>query len=458
MHDPSSNGKTRSERILVEKLELLYRTSAAILTNAVISCVVAWLLSDFYPHWVLGVWLTAVGSVCAVRLLLLWRFHHTPPEARCSPCAAMRFTLGALASGMLWGAICLGLPVWGDAMDYIVLAVTAAGMVAGAVSTISVYFPAYLCYSLSFAIPLTTVSILHHDVDIAGAGAMMVIYYAAITLTAWRTNRFIAATSELSVDNQILKASLDKAQSERDAARTDKWSTLAQLSHELRTPLNAILGFSEAMHGEIFGKLGHTRYKEYAEHVLTSGRDLLTLTEELLLLSQGESGTLSLKEAEIDAGEIIRSLIDLKAATAGRAGLELQAYIASDLPLLKADTAKLRQMLFNLIDNAIKFTPAGGEIGVTAAVRDGGIVLKVSDTGIGMDREQVAIALEPFGRIANTLNNNTAGVGLGLPICKRLAELHGATLAIETAPGKGTSCTIAFPAVRTVARSNAAAA
>ncbi|GAA0567451.1 sensor histidine kinase [Rhizomicrobium electricum] len=458
MHGPSANGKTRSERILAEKLELLYRTSAAILTNFVISCVVAWLLSDFYPHWVLAWWLAAVGAVCAARLMLLWRFHRTSPETRCSPCAARRFTLGALASGMLWGAICLGLPVWGDAMDYIVLAVTAAGMVAGAVSTISVYFPSYLCYSLSFAIPLTTVSILHRDVDIAGAGAMMVIYYAAISLTAWRTNRFIAATAELSVDNQLLKTSLDKAHGERDAARTDKWSTLAQLSHELRTPLNAILGFSEAMHGEIFGKLGHTRYKEYAEHVLTSGRDLLTLTEELLLLSQGESGTLSLKETEIDAGEVIRSLIDLKAATAGRAGLELQAYIASDLPLLKADTAKLRQMLLNLIDNAIKFTPSGGEVSVTAAVRDGSIVLKVSDTGIGMDREQVAIALEPFGRIANALTNNTAGAGLGLPICKRLAELHEAALAIETAPGRGTSVTITFPPVRTVSRSAAAAA
>jgi signal transduction histidine kinase len=458
MPDPSATGRTRSERILTEKLELLYRTSTAVLTNFVISCVVAWLISDVYPHWVLGIWLAAVAGVCGARLLLQWHFHRTTAEKRCSTCAAQRYTLGALASGLLWGAICLGLPVWGDTMDYIILAVTAAGMSAGAVSTIAVYYPAYLCYSLSFAVPLTSVTIIHHDIDIAGAGAMMVIYYAAISLTAWRTNRFIAATAELSVDNQILKSSLNTARGERDAARIEKWSTLAQLSHELRTPLNAILGFSETMHGEIFGKLGHPRYKEYAEHILTSGRDLLTLTEELLLLSQGESGTLSLKESEVDVGQIVHALIDLKAAIAGRAGVELQAYVAADLPLLKADAAKLRQMLLNLIDNAIKFTPSGGEASVTAAVRDGAITLRVNDSGIGMSAEQVFVALEPFGRIGNALNNNTAGAGLGLPICKRLAELHGATLAIETAPGKGTSCTITFPAVRTIARSNAAAA
>jgi signal transduction histidine kinase len=458
MPDPSATGRTRSERILAEKLELLYRTSTAILTNLVISCVVAWLLSDVYPHWVLGIWLAAMAGVCGARLLLQWHFHRTSADKRCSTCAAQRYTLGALASGLLWGAICLGLPVWGDTMDYIILAVTAAGMSAGAVSTIAVYYPAYICYSLSFAVPLTSVTIIHHDIDIAGAGAMMVIYYAAISLTAWRTNRFIAATAELSVDNQILKSSLNTARGERDAARTEKWSTLAQLSHELRTPLNAILGFSETMHSEIFGKLGHPRYKEYAEHILTSGRDLLTLTEELLLLSQGESGTLSLKESEVDVGQIVHALIDLKAAIAGRAGVELQAYVGTDLPLLKADVAKLRQMLLNLIDNAIKFTPAGGEASVTAAVRDGAIILRVSDSGIGMSAEQVLVALEPFGRIGNALNNNTAGAGLGLPICKRLTELHGATLAIETAPGRGTSCTITFPPARTIARSNAAAA
>jgi signal transduction histidine kinase len=458
MDDPLVDGMTRSDRILTEKLELLYRNKIAILTNLVIAGVVASLLSDAYPHPVLAAWLGAVALVCVARLWLERSFVRTPIEQRCTRCAAWRFAVGALAAGSLWGILCLGLPVWGDESNFAVLAVTAAGMTAGAVSTIAVYYPAYLGFSFGFAVPLTGVTIIHPNLNIAGVGAMMVVYYLAVSITAWRTNRFITSTVELRVDNQMLTTSRDLARHERDAARVDKWSTLGQLSHELRTPLNAILGFSEAMHGEIFGSLGHSRYKEYAEHVLSSGRDLLTLAEELLLISQGEAGTLNLKECDLDVGATLRDLVDQKAATAGKGGLELQAYIALDLPRLKADPAKFRLMLLNLIDNAIKFTRPGGDVSVNAAVTGGSIVLKVSDTGIGMSAEQIPRALEPFGRGGDTLNNNISGAGLGLPICKRLAELHGASLAITSELDRGTTCTLIFPPARTVSRAKAAAA
>lgn len=458
MQDPLANAMARSERILSEKLELLYRNSIAIVVNFAVSCVAAWLLSDVYPHRVLAAWLVAVAAVCTARLVLQRQFRRAPAHKRCTPCAARRFALGALAAGLLWGAICLGLPVWGDNMDFILMAATCAGMTAGAVATISVHYPAYLCYTFGFAVPLTAVSITNPDPDVAGTGAMMVIYFIAITLAAWRSNRFIVKTVELRVDNEILKTSLDTARQERDAARTDKWSTLAQLSHELRTPLNAILGFSEAMQGEIFGSLGHPRYKEYADHVLSSGRDLLTLAEELLLLSQGEAGTLTLQESHIDVAATVRMLIDLKSAAAAKAGLALKAEIASGLPLLQCDRGKLRQMLLNLADNAIKFTPAGGTVRVAAAVREGAVEFTVSDTGIGMTAEQILLALEPFGRAATPLSNNTAGAGLGLPICRRLAELHGARLTLHSTPGEGTVCTLSFPAARTVTAASAAAA
>jgi signal transduction histidine kinase len=458
MPDLSAAGMTRSERILTERLEILYRNTTAILANLATSCIVAWMVSDSFPHRALALWLGSVAIVCIARLWLQRRFWQAPAEQRCTHCAARRFAFGAVASGLLWGIACLGLPRFGDDMDYIVFAVTAAGMTAGAVSTISVYYPAFFGYTLVFAAPLTAVSLLNRNSDIAGAGAMMVLYYLAISVAAWRANRFVVTTAELRVDNQILKASLDTARGERDAARTDKWSTLAQLSHELRTPLNAILGFSEAMAGEIFGCLGHRRYKEYAEHIQTSGGDLLNLAEELLLLSQGEAGTLVLKEAPVDVSKMVRDLIDLKAAIAGQAGLALHAFISPHLPMLNADASKLRQMLLNLIDNAIKFTPAGGSIDITATERNSGVVLIVGDTGIGMSKEQIDVALQPFGRAANSLTNNTAGAGLGLPICRRLAELHGATLAVQSVVGGGSTFTLCFPAARTIAGANAAAA
>lgn len=452
------DGMTRSERILSEKLELLHHNTVAIATNVPVAAVIAYLLADVYPLAVLAAWLAVMTALCSARLWQQWRFHHTPMAQRCTPCSARKFAIGAGLTGLAWGAICLGLPVWGDDMDFVLVAVTAAGMTAGSVSSIAVYYPAYLAFSLNFAIPQIGVMLVQRNPDIAGAGALMILYYAVISLTAWRTNRFIASTLELRVDNQMLKASADKARDERDAARTDKWSTLAQLSHELRTPLNAILGFSEAMRGEIFGSLGHMRYKEYAEHVFTSGRDLLTVAEELLTLSQGEAGTLVLKEESVDLAAMIRGVIDQTAANAGHAGIALQAYISPHLPMLKADTAKLRQMLLNLVDNAIKFTPTGGDVSITAKVSGGTIVVEVRDSGIGMSPDQIPRAMEPFGRAAAALTDNTAGAGLGLPICKRLAELHGARFSIQSERHRGTICTLAFPAERTLPETDAAAA
>ena len=412
MREQVPHGMARSERILAEKLDLLYRNTSAIFTNFVIASVVTFLIWDVYPHAVLIGWLAAVLTVCAGRVLLQYRFLHQPPANRCTSCAARRFALGAFASGLLWGAICLGLPVWGDHFDFIVMAVVCAGMTAGAVTTISTYYPAYLGYIIGFAVPLTLVTASHPDGDIAGTGAMMFVYFAVISVVARHTNRFINSTVELRVDNQLLQSSLKQTQGERDAARTEKWSTLSQLSHELRTPLNAILGFSEAMCGEIFGSLGNRRYKDYAGHVLSSGQQLLSLADELLLLSQGESGALKLKEADVDVLALVRSLVDQKQGAANRAGLTLDVAIDCGLPQLHADKLKLRQMLLNLLDNAIKFTPPGGRVSMTAVLRDGAIVLTVGDTGIGMSADDIPRALQPFGRLATSLTNNTDGAGL----------------------------------------------
>lgn len=451
MHNPLPPGMPRSERILSEKLTLLYRNAAAAVTNAVVGGVVCVLYWDAFPHALLIGWIILVSTACAVRFRLRQNFFAKKPEDRCTVCAARRFALGAGVSGLLWGALCFALPVWGDPFDFIVMTVACAGMTAGALTTVSIYYPAYLAYTGTFAIPLVFVTLTRPDGDIAGTGAMMIVYFAAISITAYYANRFIHRTMELSVDNQILKASLDETTVERDAARIDKWSMLTQLSHEVKTPLNAILGFAEAMAGEIFGSLGHARYKEYAVHVLSSGQHLSTLADELLLLSEGEAGVLELNESNVDVTALLRALIETKKAGAMKAGLSLAARIDSDLPNLKADRIKLYKMLANLIDNSVKFTPPGGHIFITAETRAAGTVhLAVSDTGIGMRREDIALALQPFGRVAAPDIHKTAGAGLGLPICRRLAELHGATLAVQSKLEEGTTCTIAFPAGRSI--------
>jgi signal transduction histidine kinase len=329
--------------------------------------------------------------------------------------------------------------------------IVAAGMSAGALATYAPYLPAYLAYAASFILPLAIVSLMQADNYIVANGGLMLLYLPGITFAAANLSRSIGRTIELQVDNKILQASLKQAQIERDEARTEKWSTLAQLSHELRTPLNAILGFSEAMRGQIFGSLGDDRYKDYAAYVHSSGQHLMTLVAEILQLSQGEAGKLELNESAVDLAAVARECLADMSAAASEEGLTLKSAIPLLFPLIRADEVKVRRMLFYLVHNAIKFTPSHGEVSIEASLAaDGGIDLVVRDTGIGMKAEDIPLALQPFGRIATPLKHGTEGMGLGLPICKRLAELHGAQLAISSEPGKGTACKISFPASRCI--------
>jgi two-component system cell cycle sensor histidine kinase PleC len=205
------------------------------------------------------------------------------------------------------------------------------------------------------------------------------------------------------------------------------------------------------MREQIFGPLGNDRYRDYAAHVHSSGQHLLTLAVELLQLSQGEAGKLELNESAVDLAAVAGKCLDAMTTAAQNAGLTLKVMVPVPLPLLRADETKVSQVLLYLVDNAIKFTPRQGEVSIEASpAADGGIDLVVRDTGIGMKEEDIPLAMQPFGRIACPLKHQHEGMGLGLPICKRLAELHGAEFVVSSEPGKGTACKISFPASRCI--------
>jgi signal transduction histidine kinase len=373
-------------------------------------------------------------------------------------CSAKRFALGTLASGLLWGSLCAGLALWGSRQEFLLMSLVTAGMTAGAMATFSAYLPAFAGYAGAFTIPLAIAALTSGDPVIAGNGILSLLYLLVISLTARHNGMVISRTIELQVDNSILQRSLTQTRIERDHAQVDKWSTMTQLSHELRTPLNAILGFSETMHQEFFGPLG-ARYREYAGHIHESGRQLLKLTEELLDLSRGESGGFELRETTIDVRQLVHDMVRQLSPDAQKAGLSLNHEVAANLPKLRGDETKVRQMLLNLVDNALKFTPPGGKVCVTAGHTTGQeIYLSVRDSGIGMEEEDIPVALLPLGRLATSLVRSTDGAGLGLPICKRLAELHGATLMVDSKPRVGTTCTIQFPPERSVLAKQSAAA
>ncbi|HCX66476.1 MAG TPA: hypothetical protein DHK64_02755 [Rhodobiaceae bacterium] len=220
------------------------------------------------------------------------------------------------------------------------------------------------------------------------------------------------------------------------------------MSHELRTPLNAILGFSEIMKSETFGPLGNERYLEYSDDIYKSGQHLLSLINDVLDFTRADAGKLQLHDEEVDIEDVIYSAIRMLKQQADTHALKLHIDIAADMPALLADHRRIRQVLLNLLSNAVKFTPDGGDIHISAAVENGTAKIRVRDTGIGIAKEDIPVALERFGQIDSDIARKYEGTGLGLPLSKCLMEGHGGTLEIESEPGHGTTVTLTFPPER----------
>jgi len=246
----------------------------------------------------------------------------------------------------------------------------------------------------------------------------------------------------------VLRRSVQAA----ELASRAKSEFLANMSHELRTPLNAILGFSEVIGGEMFGPAGHPGYVGYAKDIYASGRLLLRIIDDLLDLSRLERGKLEIRPGEIEAGALIEACLRLVEGKAAEANVSLVVDLPA-MPLkLEADEPRLKQVLLNLLTNALKFTPAGGRVTIGACIpasfRAGTdeISFFVIDSGIGMSAEEVETALQPFGQVANAMTRGEQGTGLGLPLAKSLVELHGGQFSIESRPQQGTRVTVTLPA------------
>ncbi len=247
-----------------------------------------------------------------------------------------------------------------------------------------------------------------------------------------------------------LAADLESARDEAQAANRAKSQFLAAMSHELRTPLNAILGFSELIRDEAFGPVGCVRYRQYVEDIHSAGQHLLELINDVLDLSKIESGENELNEAAIDIEPLVEAAIRLVHHRAEKGQIELAVDLQEGLPRLWADRRKVTQILVNLLSNAIKFTEATGRVTLKVRCREGGeFVVRVTDTGIGMAPADVPRALMQFTQVDSSLNRKIEGTGLGLPLAKALAELHGGSLKLQSEIGLGTIATVRFPSHRT---------
>ncbi len=268
----------------------------------------------------------------------------------------------------------------------------------------------------------------------------LLLVFAFLAVIVWYADRMVRRQHQYNV---ALAAQAALA----DAASKAKSEFLANMSHELRTPLNAILGFAEMIKSETLGAVSIPRYKEYAADIHSSGRHLLGIINDVLDLVQVETGRTRVTIGPVDIGAVACDVIRLMNHQAAAKSIALRFVADTAIYPIESDEGKIRQILFNLIANALKFTPAGGSVAVTVSQSSAPAAtsIRVSDNGVGMRAEDVPVALASFGQVGNVLERSEQGIGLGLPLTKRVTELLQGSLEIESQPGVGTTIVITLP-------------
>jgi signal transduction histidine kinase len=261
-----------------------------------------------------------------------------------------------------------------------------------------------------------------------------------------RLGTAVNSLGDLLQSQSVREEELKIAKEWAETANRAKSNFLANMSHELRTPLNAILGFSQVMESEVFGPIQNKKYLEYAGDIRSSGDHLLGIISEILDMSKIEAGKFELNMGDVDLRQTIEYSLSLLATELENCVLNLVVDIPDEMPLMRADELRMRQVIVNLLSNASKFTLENGTVTVAMDWTPGkGAELRIKDTGIGIPESNIHRVLMPFEQVDNVMSSTNQGTGLGLPLAKVLIELQGGTLAIESAVGKGTEVIISLP-------------
>src|SRR5439155_19493063 len=365
------------------------------------------------------------------------------------------FVLLDLLYGLCWTAILIhpaSLDVVSNTlmMFLMLLVIAVSSMLAASlpIAALATTAPVTAAIALNFVLSGTFDNYVLALLALAAEG-----YFA---LLAHRLHSTTLATLEARAEKDALIGELEQAKSISDEARhraeaanVAKSRFLAQMSHELRTPLNAILGFSEVMKAEIFGSHAVPAYKDYSNDIHNSGVHLLGLINEILDLSRIEAGRYELNEEAVSLAGVVGECSHLLQMRAKNRGLLIHELFEAELPRLWADERAIRQICLNLLGNAIKFTPQGGEIWLKVGwTASGGQYLSVKDSGPGIPDDEIPIVLASFGQGSNSIKSAEQGAGLGLPIAKNLVELHGGTFALKSKLRIGTEVVVTFPSER----------
>jgi two-component system cell cycle sensor histidine kinase PleC len=364
-----------------------------------------------------------------------------------------RFVGFQVAISCAWGLMPWLLWEHGNALNHVFL----AGAVICALAWLVIRCASHMDMFIAAVVPVVVLSSLRFAfggfwIDLITA-FVLPAFAAQLFFDGRKLTRRLDEDSRLRFEVEDLARELEEARDEAlrkrfeaETANASKTAFLANMSHELRTPLNAILGFSEIIEKECFGPAGSPRYKEYAGDIHSSGSHLLSLINDLLDVAKIEAGRMEIDACPLEARKTLEAALKIIAVKARERRQELVIEVSPDVPELFADERALKQILINLVSNAVKFTPEGGRIGVVASrSRSGDFQIMVEDNGPGIPRDKLDKIFKPFSQVDNRYDRQGGGTGLGLALVRGLTELHGGRAWLESEQGRGARAYVVLP-------------
>lgn len=400
-------------------------------------------LWDTMPHILIGGWMAATIAIVAIRLVL-WRRYAAKLRDDSETLRWGRHFLIWLGATSLVMA-CLGAWVFEpkDVEGQIFIAMAIAGLTAGASASYGAYPPAVAVYIIPPLLGISGALAIHGSRQSMLMSGGTIIYLAVLLASARAMNDWVAHIFRLRIQNEQLNTQLIAAKEAAEAANSAKSVFIANMSHELRTPLNAIIGFAEMLESEVLGPLGDHRYIEYAHDVRVSGKHLLSIINTILDLAKVEASHLELDRERTDISYLLHECASVMRLQSEDAGIEFHLEIPEEPLYTLIDETRMRQVIYNLLSNAIKFTDPGGKVSLIGRRgENGGVEIEVSDTGIGMDPEELKTAQQPFMQIKHSGRRASSGTGLGLPFAKSIVQLHGGSFEMTSARGVGTTARV----------------